>query len=124
MGLTIFGASNFTQSHWVPEPNGRGTYNLLSTCLLTLGLCVYSSIHLNIPEYKASWTILFLRRTKWVLIALLAPEFVVYNAWRQRDRAKQILCNLKSHHGQDQTDNRLSEETKQISGPVAFSKRP
>ena len=98
MGLTIFGSSNFTHLRWVPEPEGRGTYSLLSTCILTLGLCVYTSIYLNIPEHNASRIKIFLRRTKWVLIALLAPEFVVYNAWWQRNHAKEILRKLRVHH--------------------------
>ena len=102
MGLSIFGVSNYTNSHWVSEPNQRGTYSLISTCILTLGLCVYSAIHLNIPEHRATKTTVYLRKLKWLLIALLAPEFVVYVAWRQRDQAKKALKILRRHYEQDE----------------------
>ncbi len=36
-------------SVWIPEPNTRGTWSLLYSCIFTLALCVYSAIHLNIP---------------------------------------------------------------------------
>lgn len=60
---------------WHPEPTFRGTYNILSTCLITLGLCVWTALHLNIPENgKASKQ--FLRKASWLLIGLFAPELV------------------------------------------------
>ena len=96
MGLTIFGTSNFTAPHAVPEPDQRGTYNLVSTCVLTLSLCIYTSVHLNVPEHHATRATIFLRKMKWVLIGLVAPEFVVYNAWHQRSLAKQALKDLKA----------------------------
>jgi hypothetical protein len=39
-----------TVARWVSSPGERGTYNILSDCILTLVLCVWTSVHLNIPK--------------------------------------------------------------------------
>lgn len=36
---------------WHLELARRGTFGLLSSCLITTGLCVWTAVHLNIPEY-------------------------------------------------------------------------
>ncbi|KAH8701321.1 hypothetical protein GQ44DRAFT_55400 [Phaeosphaeriaceae sp. PMI808] len=59
---------------WHPEPKTRGTYSILSSCLITVGLCVWTALHLNIPEYGSSkqmW-----RKIGWLSVGLLAPELV------------------------------------------------
>lgn len=43
--FTPFG--NITAS-WRPEPKYRGTYSILSSCLITMALCVWSAVHLNL----------------------------------------------------------------------------
>lgn len=66
------------------EPDGRGTFGILRSCIVTLALCVYTAIHLNIPAAKDSKWAIYLRKAKWVAIAMFAPELVVYVAWCQR----------------------------------------
>ena len=98
---SVFGSGpvNHTTS-WQPEPTFRGTFRILSTCLITLGLCVWSSLHLNIPGrneapvvgysgggwYRAarhrwpfkylSWPGQLIRKLGWMVLAFLAPELV------------------------------------------------
>ena len=57
---------------------------------MTLVLCVYNAIHLNIPYKDDSQATVFLRKAKWVLIAIFAPELAVYVAWSQRQKVKDI----------------------------------
>ena len=102
MGLPIFGTSNYSSPNWVPEPNGRGTWGLVQTCLLTLGLCVYSAIHLNVFHHGCNWWTRSLIRGKWLLVALLAPEFIVFNAWSQRRQAVRIARILRKRYGQEE----------------------
>ena len=75
--------NNTIVSGWVEDPDGRGTFTIASSCVLTLSLCVYTAIHLNVRPYKMtelqSWT----ETTKWVVFGILAPELVVFVAWRQ-----------------------------------------
>ena len=88
---------------WVPEPQTRGTWGILYSCLFTLSLCVWSAIHLNIPPRGESWFWQWTRKTKWVLIAIFAPEVVLYSAWQQHflarrfSRALQNIC--RDRHG-------------------------
>jgi hypothetical protein len=86
-----FGTSSTNLSaHWHPEPRGRGTFNILSTCLTTMILCVWTAIHLNIPDHHGDTLQKFLRKPGWLLLALLAPEFVAWNAWEQRRTAREL----------------------------------
>jgi hypothetical protein len=75
---------------WVSDPNGRGTSSLILSCLLTLGLCVWSALHLNIPAKSEGQREYWLRRAKWFLCGVLIPEIVVLLAWRQRTSAGRL----------------------------------
>ena len=72
---------------WYPEPRVRGSFSILSSCIVTLGLCIWTSVHLNIPTHnskpkrrkydprgwisKQQW-----RKVKWLVLGMLAPEMV------------------------------------------------
>lgn len=62
-------------ARWQPEPATRGTFNILSTSLTTLVLCVWTALHLNIPQ-KAKTSEKGGRKTKWLLLGLFVPEAV------------------------------------------------
>ncbi|KAB8648454.1 hypothetical protein FH972_026112 [Carpinus fangiana] len=76
--------------HRIAEPNIRGTYSLLSSCILTLCLCAWSAIHLNIPSPEQKGLISF-RKFKWMLLAILVPELVVYSALLQRIGSSRLM---------------------------------
>ena len=80
---------------WVSDPNGRGTLGLILSCLLTLGLCVWSAMHLNIPQKDETRPQYWARNCKWVLLGVLIPELVVLSAWRQWLSAKQMTLEMK-----------------------------
>ncbi|KAK0736188.1 hypothetical protein B0T21DRAFT_366457 [Apiosordaria backusii] len=75
---------------WVLEPDGRGTFGILRSCIITLALCVYTAIHLNIPGVQDTKRTRWLRKAKWVTIAMFAPEVVVYVAWCQRQQVLEL----------------------------------
>ena len=103
MGLWIFGNGNNGTTHWEPDPTDRrGTWSILSTCIITLTLCVYTSLHLNVPAHKSSATSTFLMKAKYVLFGLLAPELIVFNAWRQRTVATSLVARLRKDRGRRQ----------------------
>ncbi|XHG04800.1 hypothetical protein AWENTII_008052 [Aspergillus wentii] len=103
--MTIFGTSNYTNSQWIPNPNNRGTWDLIQTCIITLGLCVYSALHLNVFDHQCPWWHRWLIRFKWMVIALLAPEFIVYNAWFQHRQASRIAQVLRRRSGQTEPES-------------------
>jgi hypothetical protein len=76
---------------WVADPAGRGTWSLLYSCLFTLLLCVYTAIHLNVPPPNDTKLTFWLRKTKWVAIAIFGPELVVYTAFEQWFLAKKFM---------------------------------
>lgn len=80
MTFSPFGnASVVPAANWQGEPNTRGTWSIISTCLITLALCLWTPLHLNIPEHSRrssqKW-----RKVGWLVIGLLAPEMIVYTA--------------------------------------------
>ena len=59
---------------WVPEPDGRGTWKIIYSCLTTLTLCVFTALHLNVgPEREPTYR-WWMRKLKWVLIGIISPE--------------------------------------------------
>lgn len=78
---------------WVSAPNYRGTTSILWSCLVTLIACIYSAIHINIPNTTSKWRILLLKGL-WVFLALLAPEIVLYCAFHQYSEAIGLISSL------------------------------
>lgn len=92
--LLLRDATNESIVGWVPDPNGRGTSGLIISCLLTLGLCVWSALHLNIPAKEESHREYWLRRVKWAACGVLLPELVVLLAWRQWTSAGRLTKEI------------------------------
>jgi hypothetical protein len=78
----------------VNSPNVRGTIDIVWSCLITLVACVYTALHLNIPQGQGTWAMLE-TKARWVLLALLAPEIVLYTATNQFFEARELQHNLR-----------------------------
>ena len=79
---------------WIPNPEKRGSSDILQGCLITIGLCVWTAVHLNIPEDGDPRFLLSYqtwRKCGWVFLGLFAPEMLIYTAWYQRFKAKQFM---------------------------------
>ncbi|KAF6811891.1 hypothetical protein CSOJ01_05482 [Colletotrichum sojae] len=86
LATTATAADSSTSSSligWVPEPDGRGTFGLLCSCVLTLTICVWTALHLNVPAARSTVRSRAIERTKWVLYGIFAPEIVVATAAAQ-----------------------------------------
>ena len=68
---------------WQPEPSTRGTWSILSSCIITISLCLWTAVHLNVPppnqKHAHFWWKLY-----WLGVGLLAPEIIAYMAWYQK----------------------------------------
>ena len=96
---------NKHQSHtnyvgFVGDPNGRGTSSLVISCLLTLILCVWSALHLNVPSQGETRIYRLFVIMRWIIVGIYAPELVVFTAWRQWSSAKilgKLIRDLRAH---------------------------
>ncbi len=79
---------------WVSAAEFRGTMAILQTCVLALFACVYTALHLNVPP-KTDFLSTLATKTKWVIMALLAPEVVLYMAADQLVQALRLKKELK-----------------------------
>ncbi|KAF2832754.1 hypothetical protein CC86DRAFT_452155 [Ophiobolus disseminans] len=81
-----FGIANAnTTATWKSSSTERGTLDLLSSCIITLVLCVYSCLHLNIPEHERTrWYHKVGKQAIWILLGIFTPEMVTYIAFEQR----------------------------------------
>ncbi|KAJ9607828.1 hypothetical protein H2200_007907 [Cladophialophora chaetospira] len=66
---------------WKPSPHGgRSTLGLLYSCGLTIFICCWSSLHMNVPGDAESKATRFARQMKWTLICIIMPEYLAWNA--------------------------------------------
>ena len=105
--ITAPATSNSTSVHvgkateyvqYVGDPNGRGTFSLIISCVLTLTLCVWSALHLNVPSNSQTKLASLMTQCRWIITGVYAPELVVFTAWRQWSSAK-LLSNLVDEWG-------------------------
>ena len=80
---------------WVSQPSQRGTLDILWSCVVTLGICVWAMLHLNVPAESDSQITLFLRRAPWMMLAMLAPELVLLYAGGQWTSAKRSVAAMQ-----------------------------
>lgn len=97
--FTVFGNGTDGVS-WTPEPRTRGTFSILSSCVVTILLCVWTALHLNIPDQEDEGRRWISRRSlwskvTWLIFALVAPELVAYTAFYQRSEAVKFVCHLR-----------------------------
>ncbi|KAI9652224.1 MAG: hypothetical protein M1831_007133 [Alyxoria varia] len=82
---------------WVQAPDKRGTIDIIWSSASTVFVCVWVMLHLNVPAKKDSQIVQFLRRLKWFILALLAPELIMLFAggqWASAQRSTQAMANL------------------------------
>ena len=109
------GESSIELVSYASDPNGRGTISLIISCLLTLLLCVWSALHLNVPRQAETTLECLWTNTRWILVGIYAPELVVFTAWRQWSSARLLNRIVQQHAGH--TTNLNPEKTKNQNGP-------
>ena len=79
---------------WTPDPDGRGTLGLFRSCLSTLFICVWATLHQNIPSRRDTPVTILLRRLKLTFVTALAPEMVTAGAFMQWLSAKKFARRM------------------------------
>ena len=76
---------------WVSQPNGRGTFDIIWSSLITIFLCTWTSLHLNVPSLQERYWQRWIRKCRWMVQAVMAPEFVVAFATGQKVEARRSV---------------------------------
>ena len=83
---------------WIGEPKQRTTFGILSVCFTTTIICVWSTLHFNIPPNPHTPIRRVFLRVSWVVIALLAPEVLLYLAINERVDATKLMRTALAFH--------------------------
>ncbi|KAH9217272.1 hypothetical protein DL95DRAFT_362168 [Leptodontidium sp. 2 PMI_412] len=104
-------------TNFVASPSTRGTLSILWNCLSIIILCTWNIQHLNIPARRpyynstgvkhgwfvsAWWGFLDMRTTLWwMILTIVAPEYIMGRAISERFAAASSLMTLKSRFGDE-----------------------
>ena len=79
---------------------GRGTLDIIWTCLVTTVLCTWTVQRLQVVPWSSSKTVMFRKRALWMSITLLCPEYVAWMAPDQwlRARRHKSCSHLRAAH--------------------------
>lgn len=81
---------------WYQAPNFRGTWDLIVSCVLTLTICVWSALHLNVPCEDSRMADRARRRLRWILLGIFIPELVVATAFGQYLAARWLMREIEN----------------------------
>ena len=83
---------------FVPSPEGRGTIEVLESCLVTIVLCSWSVLFLNVPAEKDSRFTRFRAQAWWMLFTILFPEMltgIAAEQWRSASQSVEDFAELE-----------------------------
>ena len=82
---------------WSLPDTRRSTWALIETCILTLVLCSWTAIHLDIPppNRRRSFSTWIWKRLKWSIVGILAPEYLLWIAFMEYWESRQICLELE-----------------------------
>ena len=83
---------------WGEAPNFRGKSGIILLCFSTLIICTWSTVHFNIPTKRYSGTRRFFLQVCWMVIALYAPEFLLFLAINEIINADTLVERVLAVH--------------------------
>ncbi|KAF2689393.1 hypothetical protein K458DRAFT_279966, partial [Lentithecium fluviatile CBS 122367] len=93
---------------WHLEPTFRGTFSILSSCMITIALCVWTAVHLNIPEPGQHGWLCRQNRRKvfWLVLGMFAPGVIAWVAFQQGKEASRTLSEMRQMFRQEERPRR------------------
>ncbi len=85
---------------WVTKPSGRGTFDILQSCLVTLFLCSWSALFLNVPAECQRAIAFVIHKTRWMVFTVAFPEMLTGMAaeqWRSACQSVEDFSRLEKH---------------------------
>ncbi|KAK3689928.1 hypothetical protein B0T22DRAFT_514750 [Podospora appendiculata] len=90
-----------TVSGWVYDSGTRGTLDIIYGCVAVLVAAVWTVVHLNVPAKGESDGRVVLRRVRWGLVSVFAPDVLTMVAAAQWVSATESLQQMKELSGTD-----------------------
>ncbi|KAI1325819.1 hypothetical protein F5Y16DRAFT_376857 [Xylariaceae sp. FL0255] len=84
------------QVGWVSSTGTRGSIDILSSSIMTIALCTWSTICLDIPSHEASRSGLNIhtRKIMWTVLGILCPEYIMFMSLYQRTSAQRTVAQF------------------------------
>ena len=84
------------QSGWASSPNGRGTLDIVWSCLATILLCSWTILCLNLPPPQDGWWKRTRRKLWYMALGILGPEVIFQLAFTQLISARRWTREIKN----------------------------
>ena len=99
------------------DPDGcRSLWDIIRSCGLTMLLCIWASVHTNIPSPDERWPKIAVRRAGIVLAALFMPELIIAWALRQRMAAVRLAEEHKGEYIKTEGETNSDHSTQKRDG--------
>jgi hypothetical protein len=89
-------SSEILTQGWTPSPNGRGSIDIIWSCLVTIFLCSWSVLCLQIPSTEDTRFHILWRRLWLTFLCALGPEFILQLALGQWSSARQSVRDFRA----------------------------
>lgn len=100
---------------WVSQPSGRGTLDILQSCIFTTTLCSWSALFLNIPgQYRRSLAFV-LYKARWMIFAVGFPEVLTGMAAEQWRSACQSVEDFSQLEQRWESESHLQDQSEYLS---------
>ena len=84
---------------WRPEPDVRGTYGILSTCLSTIIIAIWTARHPDIRTPPLPWFKTQMESASTIIVFLFAPELLPMIAANEYRKARQLTEKMGEADG-------------------------
>ena len=81
---------------WTPQPDGRGTLDIIWSCVLTMSLCSWSILCMNFPAKKENRIQILWRKLSLTLLGVLCPEIIFELALGQWLSARHSMTDINA----------------------------
>ncbi|KZT19406.1 hypothetical protein NEOLEDRAFT_1142071 [Neolentinus lepideus HHB14362 ss-1] len=106
--------------------DSRTQWNIIYSCVLTVFACTWLAIHPNIPDQREGQVRRFFRRTRLMIMAVIAPELVIVWATRQWLVARRLAkywestCPSRMHRFMSDIERPIGERWTETHGFFAL----
>jgi len=112
---------------WTDSPDSRGAIDIISSCIFTIFICVWSVLCVNIGPPEESAIAEFLQKLKLAFLCVLGPDYLLLLAVGQFESALKSCHQFKSlnlprwslrHAFYANMEDLLYERVMEIHGPL------